>query len=69
LENAVERACALSSGPVLHLGDLPTQLQRQGLAAYRAAAQAAEIGEPPMGRRLCLSRIWSARRSLEPFGL
>jgi len=27
LENAIERACALSSGPVLHLGDLPTQLQ------------------------------------------
>ncbi len=27
LENAVQRVCALSSGPVLHLGDLPTQLQ------------------------------------------
>jgi DNA-binding NtrC family response regulator len=27
LENSVERACALSSGPVLHAGDLPTQLQ------------------------------------------
>jgi len=27
LENAVERACALSSGPVLHVGDLPTQVQ------------------------------------------
>lgn len=27
LEHAIERACALSSGPVLHLGDLPTQLQ------------------------------------------
>ncbi len=38
LENAVERACALSSGPVLHLGDLPTQLQQQGLAAHREAA-------------------------------
>ncbi|HET7102883.1 MAG TPA: sigma-54 dependent transcriptional regulator [Terracidiphilus sp.] len=38
LENAVERACALSSGPVLHLGDLPTQLQQRGLAAYREAA-------------------------------
>ena len=38
LENAVERACALSSGPVLHLGDLPTQLQQEGLAAHRAAA-------------------------------
>src|SRR5208283_3858952 len=31
LENAIERACAMSSGPVLHLGDLPTQLQQQGL--------------------------------------
>ncbi|WP_263384043.1 sigma-54-dependent transcriptional regulator [Granulicella arctica] len=27
LENAIERACALSSGPVLHMSDLPTQLQ------------------------------------------
>ena len=42
LENAVERACALSSGPVLHLGDLPTQLQQEGLAAHRAAAAAGE---------------------------
>ena len=40
LENSVERACALSSGPILHLGDLPTQLQQQGLAAQRAAATA-----------------------------
>ena len=45
LENAVERACALSSGPVLHLGDLPTQLQQQGLAAHRAAAAAGEAEE------------------------
>ena len=26
LENAIERACALSSGPILHMGDMPTQL-------------------------------------------
>ena len=49
LENSVERACALSSGPILHLGDLPTQLQQQGLEARRTAAagpeaQAAEGG-------------------------
>ena len=37
LENSVERACALSSGPVLHLGDLPTQLQQQELEARRVA--------------------------------
>ena len=27
LENCVERACALTSGPVVHIADLPTQLQ------------------------------------------
>jgi DNA-binding NtrC family response regulator len=27
LEHSIDRACTLSSGPVLHLGDLPTQLQ------------------------------------------
>jgi len=31
LEHAVERACTMSSGPVLHLGDFPTQLQQQGI--------------------------------------
>jgi len=40
LENAVERACTMSSGPVLQLGDLPTQLQQQGLATHREAAVA-----------------------------
>ena len=38
LENCIERACALSSGPVLELGDLPTQLQQQGLDAHRVSA-------------------------------
>jgi DNA-binding NtrC family response regulator len=42
LENSVERACALSSGPILHLGDLPTQLQQQGLEARRVAASTTE---------------------------
>jgi two-component system response regulator HydG len=42
LENAVERACALSSGPVLHLGDLPTQLQQEGLTVHRAALPSVE---------------------------
>jgi DNA-binding NtrC family response regulator len=38
LENSIERACALSSGAILHIGDLPTQLQEFRLHAYRAAA-------------------------------
>jgi two-component system response regulator HydG len=36
LEHAVERACTFCSGPVLYLGDLPTQLQQDGLEASRA---------------------------------
>ncbi|HUA99423.1 MAG TPA: sigma-54 dependent transcriptional regulator [Terracidiphilus sp.] len=46
LENSIERACALSSGPVLHLGDLPTQLQQQGLHAQRAALADGEPTAP-----------------------
>lgn len=46
LENSVERACALSSGPVLHLGDLPTQLQQQGLQQRFEDRQAG----PPAGQ-------------------
>ena len=37
LENAIERACALSSGPVIYLGDLSTQLQ----------AYAHSVAQPP----------------------
>ena len=37
LENSIERACALCSGPVLHLADMPTQLQDFHLQAHRAA--------------------------------
>jgi len=56
LENSVERACALSSGPVLHLGDLPTQLQQQGLEARHGAAvgrvETIEAGGAPEVRTL-----------------
>lgn len=38
LENSIERACALTTGPVLRLGDLPTQLQDFHLHAYRATS-------------------------------
>ncbi|MDQ2925994.1 MAG: sigma-54 dependent transcriptional regulator [Acidobacteriota bacterium] len=41
LEHAIERACALSSGPVLHMGDLPTQLQDHKLHRDNAASAAA----------------------------
>lgn len=54
LENAIERACALSSGPVLHMGDLPTQLQdfrmHQHVSSTPAVMQHATIeeGEGPI---------------------
>jgi len=31
LESAIERACSLSSGPVLYMGDLPTQMNQRAL--------------------------------------
>ena len=68
LENSVERACALSSGPVLHLGDLPTQLQQKGLEARRAAAAepAGESGAPEVKTLADLEReaILGAIRTL-----
>jgi len=38
LENAIERACAVATGPVLQMGDLPTQLQDFHLQLRRAVA-------------------------------
>ncbi len=45
LENSLERATALSSGPVLHLGDRPTQLQQQGLKENHDALHAGDAEE------------------------
>jgi two-component system response regulator HydG len=38
LEGAIERACTMSSGPVIHIGDLPTQLQNHELGLRREAS-------------------------------
>ncbi|MFT4114537.1 sigma-54-dependent transcriptional regulator [Silvibacterium sp.] len=46
LENSIERACALSTGPVLHIGDLPTQLQDFRLHSYRAETATTKASEP-----------------------
>ena len=67
LENSIERACALSSGPVIHLGDLPTQLQQRGLEERRTVAAAGKepgTSHAPNSRRL---PNWSARRFWAPF--
>ncbi|HEV2274773.1 MAG TPA: sigma-54 dependent transcriptional regulator [Acidobacteriaceae bacterium] len=43
LENALERACSLSSGPILELGHLTTQLQNFRLESRRVAAQPSRV--------------------------
>jgi two-component system response regulator HydG len=52
LENAMEKACALISGPTIALGDLPTQLQRQGLEAQRMSAATGEAPDAPAVKTL-----------------
>ena len=47
LENCLERACAMSSGPGLHVADLPTSLQNARLAAAAPAGGSGRI--LPMG--------------------
>ncbi len=54
LEHAISRACALSSGPVLHMADLPTQLQdfrmhrrEADLSAELAASEGANASAGP----------------------
>jgi len=54
LENAVERAVALGSGPILHVGDLPSNLQ------YKADEKPLEVDE------LLPSKISSAAPSFAP---
>ena len=50
LENSIDRACTLSSGPILHLGDLPTQLQNFHLQKYRPPVVTAPLGPPGSSR-------------------
>jgi two-component system response regulator HydG len=38
MEGAIERACTMASGPVIHMGDLPTQLQNNELGLRREAS-------------------------------
>ncbi|MDE3104325.1 MAG: sigma-54-dependent Fis family transcriptional regulator [Acidobacteriota bacterium] len=52
LEQAIERACALSSGPVVHLNDLPTQLQEYRRQRIQQPYAAAQPEEPALDRLL-----------------
>ena len=44
LQMAIEHACTLSSGPVLHMGDLPTQLQELRMHGRPSALRAVAAG-------------------------
>jgi len=47
LEHAIERACALSSGPVLHMADFPTQLQdHRNQIDQEAVVEATRVQQP-----------------------
>ena len=46
LEHAVERACALSSGPILHPRDFPTSLRNFDRDRHAASEEAAEAAAP-----------------------
>jgi DNA-binding NtrC family response regulator len=51
LEHSLDRACTLSSGPVLHLGDLPTQLQNFHLKNRRPVSVPANTNGTPSSNR------------------
>ena len=57
LENAIERAVAMGSGPILHVGDLPSNLQ------YTSRGKSI-----PMGTNWCRSTRSSAARFSAPCG-
>jgi DNA-binding NtrC family response regulator len=47
LEHSIDRACTLSSGPIVHLGDLPTQLQNFHLQNHRPVPVAPVATDTP----------------------
>jgi two-component system response regulator HydG len=62
LENSIERACALSSGPILNMADLPTQLQdyrRQNRPVTTVPVQAGnqEAGALPGGSVVTIAEM------------
>ena len=59
LENVIERACTFSSGPVLHLGDLPTQLQAVRVIQDQTDAADGEsrTGAPELDRIVPIAQV------------
>ncbi len=57
LESALVRACALSSGPILHLGDLPTQLQDIRMNSQTSTSVDSILGAPVEGRIVSIADL------------
>jgi DNA-binding NtrC family response regulator len=63
LERAIERACSLSSGPILHLGDFPTQMQdfqfhaQQSLQQFNQALISADATSSDSAETLAVQSI------------
>jgi DNA-binding NtrC family response regulator len=51
LENAIERACALASGPVLYLNDLPSQLQDFRMQAFQTIQTVNAVAASELAQR------------------
>jgi DNA-binding NtrC family response regulator len=60
LENAVERAVALGSGPILHIADLPSNLQQGGSEKLLESNELTTLEE--MERRFILRALRETKR-------
>lgn len=57
LERAIERACTMASGPVIHMGDLPTQVQNHELGLRREASSHVQKIQPAVMQPAALPRV------------
>jgi DNA-binding NtrC family response regulator len=57
LERAIERACTMASGPVIHMGDLPMQLQNHELGLRREASSQVQKTQPAVMQPAAMPRV------------
>ena len=56
LENAIERACSLASGPILHMADLPSQMQGRAMMEKMAPVLRVDERLSPQGRSVATEK-------------
>jgi two-component system response regulator HydG len=57
LENCVERCCAMNSGPVIHIADLPSCITGVGNSLVRGAAEASIVSLADLEKQAILGAI------------